>query len=141
MSMSVGIGGMEIKTKYNEGDLLYIIEKEKYETKCIYCNGLGVVKIKGKNFDCPNCNGKGKTEEELKWDVIDCKVPEKIYIEIEDGIIEVYYVFRWGDCPEYIKEEDCFSNREEAFKECKRRNRNESGRTNKTNRCCCRKDN
>lgn len=132
--MSVGIGGMEIKTKYSINDLLYIIEKEKYEKKCEYCNGRGVVKIKEKNFDCPNCNGKGKTEEESKWDVVDCQSPEKIHIDADDVDIQVYYVFRWGDCPEYIKEEDCFSNRKEAFKECKRRNKNESGRTNKADR-------
>lgn len=121
--MVTGIGGMEIKTKYSIKDLLYIIEEEKYETECVYCNGTGVVKIKGKKFDCPNCDGKGKTETAVKWIVGDAQYPDRISIEVEEGEKpRISYVFKCGDFPRYYDESDCFPSRAKAQAECNRRN-------------------
>lgn len=56
---------MSIKLKYDLGTEVYFIVINKYESiECPYCNGLGDMKLTGKNgesdsFICPCCDGEG----------------------------------------------------------------------------------
>ena len=55
---------MNIKTKFNIGDTVYVIHKdtELIEIECDLCNGNGFVHIKENDDEikCPNCYGTGK---------------------------------------------------------------------------------
>jgi RecJ-like exonuclease len=119
---------MEIKTKFNVNDKLYVIGVNKKEERCKICNGTGTVLIKKKIFTCPECNGKGREFTKQHWEIYMSETyPEKINIEIEEGQKpKISYVFMWSDIPEYIDEKDCFATKEQAQKECDRRN----GKTN-----------
>lgn len=114
---------MNIETKYPiNQELVHIGTVSDYKD-CKYCNGTGVVKIKGKKFDCPNCDGKGKTETAVKWIVGDAQYPDRISIEVEEGEKpRISYVFKCGDFPRYYDESDCFPSRAKAQAECNRRN-------------------
>jgi len=64
---------MEFKTKYNNGDELYIICKHMtYKAEiCKTCDNdpLGV-KIRGVNFECPACGGySSQIEDTVKWEI------------------------------------------------------------------------
>lgn len=54
---------MNIKTKFNIGDDVYLIRytHEELETSCSVCNGTGIVHIKenGSEIKCPECAGTG----------------------------------------------------------------------------------
>lgn len=54
---------MNIKTKFNVGDQVFIIRQktDSYHTDCQTCGGTGKVHIRetGEELDCPSCNGKG----------------------------------------------------------------------------------
>lgn len=115
---------MEIRTKFNVKDKLYVIGINKQEEECKICNGIGRVLIKHKSFSCPDCNGKGRQYTGKHWEIYMSETyPRKIYIEIEEGEKpKISYVFRWSDIPSYIDEKDCFKTKEEAQKECDRRN-------------------
>lgn len=50
---------MEIKTKFNVDDIVYVCRQKKTNESesCKICDGKGIITIKGDNFICPKCNG------------------------------------------------------------------------------------
>lgn len=55
---------MEIQTKFNIGDTVYVIDNApNYTTRvCPACNGEKEVELGGMSFKCPCCHGNGDVE-------------------------------------------------------------------------------
>ena len=85
---------MHIKTKFNIFDTLVTVDKSPVEKECDTCSGTGEVKLKGKKFDCPDCNGRGAS-----WDYKNyrCSVGEALRVDRievwvnQDGTTEEFY--------------------------------------------------
>lgn len=57
-------GGMQIKTKFSVNQKVFCVEKEHRMIKkpCNICNGKGTITLKGKEYKCPECHGRGYGE-------------------------------------------------------------------------------
>lgn len=49
----------KIKTKFDIGDKVYTIQKEKVKISCHICKGLKKIKYNNMDMKCPECAGKG----------------------------------------------------------------------------------
>ncbi len=89
---------MELKfeTKYKLGDLVNVKENEYVYETCRICDGKKMIRIKNKEFFCPECSGTGvnnygelKTKyEERKIDRIDCTFTKR------NDEIKIKYVYK-----------------------------------------------
>ena len=65
---------MEIKTKYNIGDMIYYLERKRIAEQCPTCEGAGRINVTkgvlGWNIKCPDCNGKKKLHQVIHYDVV-----------------------------------------------------------------------
>ena len=65
---------MEITTKYNMDDTVYYLERKRISEQCPACEGSKRVNVTTGTFrwniKCPNCNGKGKLSEVIRYDVV-----------------------------------------------------------------------
>lgn len=64
---------MEITTKHSIGDTVYFLERKNISKQCSTCEGAGRINVtKGVlswNIKCPDCNGKRKTYDVLRYNV------------------------------------------------------------------------
>lgn len=128
---------MEIKTKFNIGDTVAVIEccSEQIFVKCVTCDGTSKVNLKDKNFDCPDCYGHGGDTkwQDIEWRVItDSKIlsgyDKVIRIDIQQTKKETEIKYRLGH--RYDKsssgnlwdEKNVFATSAEARVECEHRN-------------------
>lgn len=51
---------INIETKFNIGQEVYIIQKARVKEPCAACNGQGHIKIEGNDFSCTSCYGTGR---------------------------------------------------------------------------------
>lgn len=116
---------MEIKTKFNVGDKVFVIDKNRITMVCPECQGIGELKFNEITYYCKECNGKGKVQsDDLKW-VIREKVKEitKIDTHSDRGGTDIYYKDN-GFYSDFIGEEkNCFATKEQAQAECDKRNK------------------
>lgn len=113
---------MEIKTKFNLDDIIWVIDSKKVEEICPICEGKGLIGIKNETFACPKCHTNGKINEKDEWFV-------KGQIKITDIRVWCLYIPEIRYLDEkfngngiMVYEEDCFATEEQAQKECDRRN-------------------
>jgi len=128
---------MEIKTKFNLGDKVTGISHCTKEIliPCLTCDRTGRIIIKDKNFECPDCHGKGGYNEykPKAWYVVtdegilsgyDNVV--KIDIDVTREEIKIRYLLGRKYSNSYSgtlwPENDLFRTIEEAELECKKRN-------------------
>lgn len=90
---------MEIKTKFNLGDEVFVINcySELVKTKCPICNGNKFINIKGRQFKCPNkdCyDGYLHHREDRKWHIAYNSFVGNIKFEVyrDYGGIEISYM-------------------------------------------------
>lgn len=113
---------MNIKTKFNVGDKIWTIYETEPIEKCPLCNGAEMVKIKNKNYICPECKGNGYiTKKYFEW-VVFVYAKEIIKIIINHDKKLIYSVGH----NEYDAK-DCFLTKAEAQTECDRRNNDKRG--------------
>lgn len=129
---------MEIKTKFDLGQRVYIIQKSGQLIKrdCPACNGNGnIVNEKNFVFHCENCQGSGITETwySTNWQIAYEKakigrVGVELYREtfINRGSEKnriTYMVDETGvGSGSLWNEDDIFATKEEALEECEKRN-------------------
>lgn len=132
---------MEIKTKFDLGQRVYIIHKSGQLIKviCPACSGTGDITIDnmGKTFEfiCPNCQGSTIVESwfDANWQVAYEKVKiGKVQVElyretfINKGIGKnrvTYMVDETGiGSGSFWNEDEVFGTYEEALEECRKRN-------------------
>lgn len=118
---------MEIKTKFSNGDKVWIIQKDNYVYEdCNICENTGAVKIKGEEFLCPQCQGERKKINKVYWQVDNepRTIHKVIIVKFEDRPTKVsYFYLHKSKC--YIieiQEKYCFATQAEAQEECNRRN-------------------
>lgn len=62
---------MEIQTKFDIGNTVYYLERKNVSKQCPTCKGVGRIDVtKGSlswNIKCPDCNGKRKTYDVLRY--------------------------------------------------------------------------
>lgn len=129
---------MDIKTKFNIGDKVVIIEccsKEVFEN-CTTCNGTKEIIVKDKIFDCPDCHGYGG---ETKWLPVEWRIINddgilsgydkiiKIEVEVTKKETNIKYMlghrYSQSSLGNYWFEDCVFSTIEEAQAECIKRNK------------------
>lgn len=78
-------GGMQIKTKFSVNQKVFCVDKERRMTKkpCNICNGKGTITLKGKEYKCPECHGKGYGEYKNVY-VIHEAVINRIKISVKE---------------------------------------------------------
>lgn len=83
---------MQIETKFNVNQKVFCIDKERRIIKkpCNICNGRGTIKLKGKNYKCPECHGNGYGEYQNMY-VVHAATISKIKISISDGKVHIVY--------------------------------------------------
>ena len=115
---------MEIRTKFKVGDVVYTIN-ENYEAQtCKICEGKKTVRIKNMEFGCPHCNALGVTQDKIVWTVEDeIRISAIRTYNLEENV-EIRYFDYKQDVVAY--EENCFATKEEAEKECDKRNGKEN---------------
>lgn len=125
---------MQINTRFNVGDMFYEItsSKEKVITKCETCDGTGKIKVKKKEFDCPDCwcsSGYDESYVDKGWHV--CKDNEDTMgfysrpigeVRIEAKKRETKILYMRKNTGNLINENDCYATIEEAQLECDKRN-------------------
>ena len=129
---------MELKTKINIGDKVIGISHYSKEVfiPCSTCDGIGVIIVKDKKFECPYCYGKGgRTEYKTKeWNtaneegiVSGYNNIVKIDIDVTREKTEIRYLLGRKYSKSYSgtlwNEDDLFKTTEEAELEYKRRNK------------------
>jgi hypothetical protein len=126
---------MNIKTKYNLGDLVYPIstrrEEVKVPTNCLVCKDVGKVELNNNFYCCPECMGYTYriVEGEIEWYLTGYKgIIEKIDVELYDKKYDRQDEYMYmldstgvgsGRC---WKEENLFKSAEDAQIECDKRN-------------------
>lgn len=118
---------MEIRTKFDVCDKVWVIQHNNYIYEdCDICENTGAVKIKGKEFLCPQCRGERKKICKVNWSVTEetREIKEIIIKKLENRSLKIsyFYLHKSGHYIVEIHEEDCFATKEEAEKECERRN-------------------
>lgn len=116
---------MQIKNKFKVGDEVYVIEKRVAKKECPECGGVSEVKVCNIRYICPCCNGQSKITDydKMHWYNLDgARRIRDIYVRIAKNDIDIEYDtsnIEYKIC----KERDCFKTKEEAQKECDRRNK------------------
>lgn len=122
---------LNIDNKFEIGQEVYVIRKERTKEKCSACNGEGYIIVNENRFSCVSCygtgllHGKKKIYQLVGKDVID-KIKTYSYRlhNGTDGIKTVVkYAFKNGD--DYT-DAKLFLTREEAEARCKELNGEES---------------
>lgn len=108
---------MNIKTKYDIGDDVYIIRyiDEKSETSCSVCNGTGIVHIKenGSEIKCPECAGTGKHLDFNRKFSTEHAVVESIDVSVtNENQFITYTVLLENNVINYINQELLFTEKE-----------------------------
>ena len=129
---------MEIKTKFNLGDKVVGILHYMKEIfiPCSTCDGIRMIIIKDKKFECPDCYGEGgRTEYKTKaWNIANDEGilsgydnVVKIDIDVTREKTEIRYLLGRKYSKSYSgtlwDEDDLFKTTEEAEAECERRNK------------------
>lgn len=128
---------MKIETKFDIGDKIIEILSTTFTKResCPVCNGTGNIFIKNYGEQCcPKCYGKGYEQiyGQEAWRIADAddnygefysRPIGRIEIKIEgkrSPNIEVYYMRK--NTGNKVNENNCFQTKEEAQKECDKRN-------------------
>ena len=128
---------MDLHTRFNIGDKVVGISycTKEYIQTCSICEGVGKIKVKDKEFTCPDCYGEGGRKEYK---------PQQWYIITDEGILSHYdkiikidvEITKKETKTQYMlgarysgsyggtlwDENDLFKTIEEAELECKKRN-------------------
>ena len=57
---------INMETKFNIGQEVYVIQKARAKEPCAACNGQGHIKIEGNDFSCTSCFGTGRLHGKRK---------------------------------------------------------------------------
>lgn len=82
---------MQIETKFNVNQKVFCVDKERRLIKkpCNICNSKRTVTLKGKEYKCPECSGKGYGEYKSVY-VINEAVVNRINIAIKEKVNITY---------------------------------------------------
>lgn len=113
---------MKVRTKFNVGDKIVGISKVWVIDVCPDCKGVGEIKFNNCSYVCKSCSGSGKRESYTKrsWEVGEYQTISCVVASEKEKGIEIYY----NDVNDRFiaREQDCFLTKEEAQKECDKRN-------------------
>ena len=116
---------MEIRTKFNIGDKVWVIDSRKVEDICPICEGKGYVIIKNENFRCPKCNAYRKINERNEYFIEgQIKITDiRVWCLYEPEIR--YFDDKYSKEGIMVFEKNCFATEAEAQAECDKRNKGE----------------
>ena len=103
-------------------------EKE-VKVKCPICEGKGKIKMKGNEYDCPECYGEGcyRKYEPEKWQIRDGYMGDFWVVtrteieQVESAPVDEYKVMYWCSCNGFPAE-NCFTSKNLATRACNKRN-------------------
>jgi predicted RNA-binding Zn-ribbon protein involved in translation (DUF1610 family) len=116
---------MDISTKFNLGDTVYVIYKHRPDIPCPACGGEKVLHGKdGVSYPCSNCDEHGVVCPKEEWVVSEQEVISYIELRLSSTIVITKYSSSetWGSFDDYT----CFPTKEEAQAEADRRNKEDN---------------
>lgn len=117
---------MEIKTKYDVGQSVYVVKNstkilEKSES-CELCFGDGKIRYGSYSLQCPKCNGKGKLISQRKqvdvWKVLPQHKIISIRVSISNTNVGAYIRYKLAKFKGSVPEELLFASEKEAEQFC-----------------------
>lgn len=117
---------MEIKTKFNVGDKVWVINEINGYEKCPKCRGNGKVLVGNIDYYCKECYGEGKVlAQTVKWRANEnSNTITQIRIFTDEGGTDVAYYDGNIIVSDYLgAEKNCFATKEQAQAECDKRNK------------------
>lgn len=118
---------IQVNNKFNIGDEVYAIRKERVRKLCSACNGAGYKIIDGNKFFCSKCNGKKYCGYETKkeYQVIGLKTVKLVKSitqlqgkELIPQTVITYNVGSEGMTLKEVPEHHLFATNEEAIRVC-----------------------
>lgn len=131
---------LQVENKFEIGQEVYVIRKERVKEKCSACNGAGHKIIDGNEYYCSKCNGKGysryETKEEyqvkgLKTVTLIKSITQLQEKELIPQTVIIYNVDSEGMTLKEVPEHRLFTTKEEAEACCKELNEEESADGNR----------
>lgn len=109
------------KIKYNRGQKVFVVSSESYYDTCDICKGKGEIKLKGRPYTCPECNGSGDMYIENKsWRIFEGTI-KTIHVNEAGSVSYTVCSKSNGDYIYSIDESDIFINKKSALAECRKR--------------------
>lgn len=124
---------MTIKTKFDLGEDVYVIKREKIDTsyECNICEGKGLIYFKGEKLECPKCSGSGSVgildNDMYEWRVKFTEVYRVAPAITKGGQLNKYSVL--CDFGYVILEDYIYKTEEDAIIECQKMNKIEIKKT------------
>lgn len=109
------------KIKYSRGQEVFVISSKPYYDTCDICKGKGEIKLKGRLYTCPECDGSGHMYiENKRWRIYEGTIKA---ISINEGGVIFYTVCEklTGDYYGSIDESNIFIDKKSALAECRKR--------------------
>ena len=109
------------KIKYSRGQKVFVISSKSYYDTCDICNGRGEIKLKGRPYTCPECDGDGIMYiENKRWRIFE-GIIKTIYINESGSISYTVCSKSNGSYIDSIDEDDIFIDKKSALAECRKR--------------------
>lgn len=109
------------KIKYSRGQEVFVISSKPYYDTCDICKGRREIKLKGRRYICPECDGSGRMYiENKRWRIFEATV-KAISINEAGSISYTVCSKATLDYHYSIDESDIFIDRKSALAECRKR--------------------
>lgn len=109
------------KIKYSRGQKVFVRSSKPYYDTCDICKGKRTIRLKGRLYTCPECDGSGRMYiENKRWRIFEATI-KAISIN-ESGAI--FYTVCEKSTDYYhssIDESDIFIDRKSALAKCRKR--------------------
>ena len=109
------------KIKYSRGQKVFARSSKPYYGTCDICKGKREIKLKGRLYTCPKCDGSGKMYiVNKRWRIFEGTI-KAIYIN-ESGSVSYTVCEKSTGCYySSIDESDIFINKKSALAACRKR--------------------
>ena len=114
---------MQIETRFNYSDMLYILKFRKPSITCPCCAGRKFVTgADGEDYSCAYCGEEGEVGGEVVWFVDGQRLQVKRFFIAVHGYPSIPVIHYEDIHDRSAPEQDCFATREEAQAEADKRN-------------------
>ena len=118
---------MNITTKFNPGEKAFIIQSESKRTTsiCDACHGMKKVTLGNHEIECPICRGEGNIKNKARRFHTVLPITIDLVTAESDSMYsppQIKYFLENESNDYFYEEKELFKNREDADKECERRN-------------------
>ena len=109
------------KIKYSRGQKVFVLSSTPYYDTCDICKGKGEIKLKGRRYTCPECDGSRHMYiENKRWRIFEGTI-KTIYVNESGAISYTVCEKSTGDYYNSVDESDIFIDKKSALAERRKR--------------------